>query len=117
MSTITMPHAPTVRVSMAPRRRQPAVRLTIRGRVVVLLVGLALALALAFVLGSGSAATERPGADSTRVVTVGAGQTLWQIAAETSPDRDVRETVRTIMRLNGLETAAVQAGQRIRVPR
>jgi Tfp pilus assembly protein FimV len=103
-----------------PSVRHASVRLTRRGRVAVLLLGLVLALAVGVFVGAGSVATERPGTPPpTRVVMVGSGDTLWDIAADaavaTGTD-DVRDMVTRIVRLNALESGMVLAGQRLRVP-
>ena len=75
-------------VTSAPRRttEPAAVRLTRRGRLVLLLAVIA-ALAITVVaLGSSTVATSEVGAvPATTVVTVQEGQTLWQIAAENHP--------------------------------
>ena len=124
MSTMTIHEVrlSPARVSRPATRRveRPStVRLTRRGRVTVLLLGLALALAGGIFLGAGSAATERPGAESTRVVQVGTGDTLWEIAAAAAAatgEDDVRTMVDRIEHLNALESGMVLAGQRLRVP-
>ena len=125
MSTMTIHEvrlSPTRVARPAARRveRPSTVRLTRRGRVTVLLLGLALALAGGIFLGAGSAATERPGdPDRTRVVQVGTGDTLWAIAADAAAatgEDDVRAMVDRIERLNALESGMVLAGQRLRVP-
>jgi hypothetical protein len=124
MSTMTIHEvrlSPTRVARPAVRRveRPSTVRLTRRGRVTVLLLGLALALAGGIFLGAGSAATERPGAESTRIVQVGTGDTLWAIAADAAAatgEDDVRAMVDRIERLNALESGMVLAGQRLRVP-
>ena len=129
MSTMTIhevrlspTRVPTRVVRPAARRveRPSTVRLTRRGRVTVLLLGLALALAGGIFLGAGSAATERPGTpEPTRVVQVGTGDTLWAIAADAAAatgEDDVRDMVDRIERLNALESGMVLAGQRLRVP-
>jgi hypothetical protein len=118
MSTITATRVMDVPV----RRGRPTstVRLTRRGRLVVLLLGLALALAAGVFLGAGSVATERPGTpEPTRIVMVGSGDTLWDIAADAaaaSGETDVRSMVTRIERLNALDSGMVLAGQRLRVP-
>jgi Tfp pilus assembly protein FimV len=124
MSTMTIHEvrlSPTRVSRPAARRveRPSTVRLTRRGRVTVLVLGLALALAGGIFLGAGSAATERPGAESTRVVQVGTGDTLWEIAADAATatgEDDVRAMVDRIESLNALESGMVLAGQRLRVP-
>jgi Tfp pilus assembly protein FimV len=108
---------PAVRLA---ERRPSAVRLTRRGRAVVLLLGLVLALAAGIFLGAGSVATERPGTpEPTRIVQVAPGDTLWAIAADAAAvtgEDDVRSMVDRIEQLNALESGMVLAGQRLRVP-
>jgi hypothetical protein len=125
MSTMTIhevrlvPRAATL-PAVRPAVRRSAVRLTRRGRVVVLLLGVVLALAAGVFLGAGSVATEHPGTPApTAIVMVGAGDTLWGIAADAAAatgEDDVRAMVARIERLNALESAMVLSGQRLRVP-
>ena len=125
MSTMTIHEVrlvPSRSARPAVRRvEQPStVRLTRRGRVVVLLLGLAITLAAGVFYGAGSVATERPGTpEPTRVVTVGTGDTLWAIASDAAAatgEDDIRAMVTHIERLNALESGMVLAGQRLRVP-
>ena len=93
------------------------VRLTRRGRLVVLALGVLLVLTIGFVLASGSVATDHPGTpEPTRVVMVGSGDTLWDIAAGIADDGDVRAMIDRIERLNALDSGMVVAGQRLVVP-
>ena len=118
MSTMTLdtmfrPSAPV----RAPRR--PAtVRLTQRGRLVVVAAALLVAFAVGvFVTAAGSMATQEPGTpEPTRIVQVGSGDTLWGIAAELADDGEVRAMMEQIERLNALDTTVLQAGQRLVVP-
>lgn len=96
-------------------------RLTVRGRrVLAVLAALPAVIALsAAVLGGGAALASRDagapaGAFST--VTVAAGESLWTIAEEVAPDRDPRDVVDELVRLNALDTVVVQAGQRLAIP-
>jgi negative regulator of sigma E activity len=123
------PGAPRLRVvrdhdrpapAPAPRRSPSPLRLTRRGRVLARLAVAALVL-LAVVAGvlliDRSAAADsqaHPIPVSYRVVLP--GETLWQIAGEVAPGTDRRDTVARIKELNALDTAAVNAGQRIAVP-
>ena len=92
-------------------------RLTRRGRVVVLALALLVVLGLGLMLAAGSVATDEPGTpEPTRVVMVGTGDTLWDIAADLADDGDVRGMVDHIERLNALDSGMVVAGQRLRVP-
>ena len=97
-------------------RPAPALRLTRRGRavVLVLLVGLLLA---AFTLGRGSesqASSGAPRAYST--TTVHQGETLWAVAKRVAPHSDPRAVVQQIRELNKLDSAAVSAGQQLLLP-
>ena len=119
MSTMTA--STTLRPAFRSTRPQAApagqVRLTRRGRVVVLALALLVVLGLGLMLAAGSVATDKPGTpEPTRVVMVGTGDTLWDIAADLADDGDVRGMVDHIERLNALDSGMVVAGQRLRVP-
>lgn len=123
MSTIAITHVrPTPRRLPVAAAARPAVsrgevRLTRRGRLVVFVTALLMLLAVAFFLGAGSVATDEAGTpEPTRVVTIHEGDTLWAIAADLSADGDVRAMVDHIQRLNAMDTAGLQAGQKLRVP-
>lgn len=106
------PLRPAARVE--PRR---PLRLTRRGRVVlVLLPGLlALSGALVAVAGTGSAQAA-PVQPAVRTVVVGSGDTLWSIAGRLAPGADRRDVVAALQRENGLRTAEVPAGAVLRLP-
>lgn len=94
----------------------PSLRLTRRGRLVVFMTGLLLVLALGVLWGSGSVASEQPGADATLTVQVEPGDTLYDLAARVTTDGDVNAMVEEIQQLNHLESSMVYAGQKLRVP-
>ena len=48
--------------------------------------------------------------------TVVYGDTLWDIAAQHAGDRDVRQVIHQIQRLNGLDSAQIHPGQVLLVP-
>jgi Tfp pilus assembly protein FimV len=101
----------------APAAPRSTVRLTRRGRLVVFFAALSVVLMAGFFLGAGSVATGEAGTPApTTTVMVEPGDTLWGIAAEASDGGDVRETMREIERLNALESVALNAGQKLRVP-
>ena len=94
-------------------------RLTRRGRVVfTALAALPLVIwVLVLVLGSGAAAADVDSAGATfEYVTVGQGDSLWAIAEAIDPSGDVREVIAEIVRLNGLDDAVVEPGQRLALP-
>ncbi|HEU0132192.1 MAG TPA: LysM peptidoglycan-binding domain-containing protein [Mycobacteriales bacterium] len=115
--TFDTPLRPRTGGSAAARATRPAaVRLTRRGRVLVLLVLVTLVLA-AFSLGRTSAsagATRRAPAPTT---VVQPGETLWSIARRVAPEADPRATVARLTRLNDLGARPIVAGQRLVLPR
>ncbi|MBM7516316.1 LysM peptidoglycan-binding domain-containing protein [Nocardioides nitrophenolicus] len=127
MSTLTVaPRVTQVRRSATAARpvaARPAprgqVRLTRRGRAVVFLLALVAVTLAAVWLAAGSAATrDGGGAPQVQLVTVGPGDTLWDIASDaaaTSGD-DVRDMMQTIQQLNTLDGSVVYVGQELRVP-
>jgi hypothetical protein len=114
MSTMTIDQILDRPTRPAPRG---GVRLTRRGRLVVLVIAVLAILAVGLVVASGSVATGEPGApEPTRVVMVGSGDTLWGIAADLADDGDVRSMIDRIETLNALDSGMVVAGQRLLVP-
>ena len=101
-----------------PARPRSTVRLTRRGRVVVLVAALLVAFAIGvFVTAAGSVATQEQGTpEPTEIIQVGSGDTLWGIASELADDGDVRAMMERIERLNALDSSVLQAGQRLVVP-
>ncbi len=113
MSTLN----PTTTITSSRPASTRSLRLTRRGRVVVFLFCVAVLLGVGFALAGGSMATAEKGeAEPTEIITVGTGQTLWDIAADLSDDGDVREEMRRIERLNALDSTMLVAGQRLAVP-
>jgi hypothetical protein len=93
-------------------------RLTRRGRLVTAAATLLIAvLTLVGVVSRAGALRETapvPASAPAQVV-VAPGETLWSIAERVAPDRDPRTVVAGIQRLNDLPTAAVRAGQTLRL--
>jgi hypothetical protein len=52
----------------------------------------------------------------TALVRVGAGETVWDVAARVSPQSDQGAVVERIRQLNGLVGSAVRPGQQLQVP-
>ena len=98
--------------------RPAALRLTRRGRLVVVALFLATLFAGGVLFGSTSTrATAEPGvAKDYQYLVVQPGQTLWGIAKQVAPGDDPRATIEAIRRLNGLPDTGVEAGQRIALP-
>jgi Tfp pilus assembly protein FimV len=96
-------------------------RLTVRGRrVLAALAALpaVIALSLAMLSGGSALASRDTGfsGESFTTVTVGTGDSLWSIAQEVAPAADPRDVVDAIVRLNGLDSGAILAGQRLSIP-
>lgn len=116
MSTLTIGPAfqPVVVRRPVPRTQ---VRLTRRGRVVVLLAALIVAFAVAiFAAGSVVATGEAGQPEPVKVITVGSGDTLWAIASDLADDGDVRSMMQQIESLNAMDGGLLSAGQKLVVP-
>ncbi|HET8662510.1 MAG TPA: LysM peptidoglycan-binding domain-containing protein [Micromonosporaceae bacterium] len=104
---------PAVRGSGA--RPAAPIRLTVRGRVVVL--GLLLALAgLVVVLAAPASEAANP-AGAAPVAVVLPGDTLWSVAQRHVPGSDPFGAIEEIRRLNGLRDYTIHPGQRLVLPR
>lgn len=97
-----------------------SVRLTRRGRTVLVLLLAALLLS-AFSLGRQDtrAATVSGGgaAPAPATTTVQPGESLWSVAQRIAPENDPREVIAQIRRLNDLQSAELQVGQHLLLPR
>ena len=116
------PAANAVKTAKA-RAVQPPLRLTRRGRIVLVGVPLillsVLLISLAGFLNSPAKAADSASELSltpTVSVTVQPGQSLWEIAGTVSPERDTRDVVADIVQLNNLDGGRVMPGQQIFVP-
>ncbi len=93
-------------------------RLTRRGRIVLVLGFLTLALALMVPFGGGVAATLTGGTpEPVRIVEVHPGDTLYGIAGDLAKPGHIREMVHRIQELNSLPGGQIQEGQKLAVPR
>ena len=109
------------------RQERPAggVRLTRRGRIVLIALVVIILLVGYWVTarrgaGASSGGGDAPGSRApdggAEVVEVGRHDTLWDIASRGRPEADPRITVRRIIDLNGLPGAIIQPGQRLKLP-
>jgi hypothetical protein len=101
----------------------PPLRLTRRGRIV--LIGIPLVILAAILLSlAGFLNSPAKAADSTAdltltptvSVTVQSGQSLWAIAGSVAPERDPRDVIADIVQLNNLSAGGVVPGQQLFVP-
>ncbi len=91
------------------------VRLTRRGRLVLVTFLLALIGLAAAVAAPASEAADPAGPPAT--VVVHPGDTLWSIAGRCVPGRDPFGTIEEIRRLNELDGYTIHAGERLVLPR
>lgn len=108
---------PAGRVGARGTRATGSLRLTRRGRLVLLVAFVAVLFAAITVFGGHSAATGEKGVPvETRMVVVSEGDTLWGIAGQIAEPGQTREMVHQIQELNALSGAALVEGQRLAVP-
>lgn len=118
-------NAPSLASATSVQRKEslPPLRLTRRGRIV--LIGIPLAVLAALLLSlAGFLTSPAKAADSaaglsvtpTVTVTVQAGQSLWAIAGAAAPERDPRDVIADIVQLNNLTAGGVVPGQQLFVP-
>lgn len=90
-------------------------RLTRRGRVVLVVIPALLALSGAL-LAAGPGVAEAAPHVAPHTVVVRSGESLWTIAERVAPRTDPRTTIAEIERVNGLSSAQVDAGVVLRLP-
>lgn len=90
-------------------------RLTARGRVVLVAVALLL-IGAGVLFGSVAQATDVPRGLEVTTHSVVPGDTLWSIAASVNPGVDNRDIVREIEELNGMSSGRILAGQVLLLP-
>jgi hypothetical protein len=118
MSTVTMNRLVTYR-SIIERAPQPRLRITARGRAVLLALAAApLIVAAAFfgLNGGGAVATADSSTGTFHYVTVESGESLWQVAQSIAPNSDPRDVVAQVMQFNRLDSSDVMAGQQLAIP-
>ena len=97
--------------------RRPPLRLTRRGRTVVLAFFVLLASLASAVLFTTASRASDPDTGPAPTVVVQPHDTLWSIATRTSPRRDPYAAVAEIQRLNNLEGYVVHPGETLVLPR
>ena len=106
-----------VRANTRPSART-AVRLTRRGRLVLMLAFLGLAVALMIPMSGWATASLTGGTpEPVRVVEVAPGDTLYGIASEIAEPGQIRAMVHRIQELNSLPGGQIEEGQKLAVPR
>ncbi|MFZ9360747.1 MAG: LysM peptidoglycan-binding domain-containing protein [Candidatus Nanopelagicales bacterium] len=95
----------------------PTLRLTKRGRFVLILATLtAVSAFVAPSLTSSAKASLDQAGNKSQLIVVSPGETLWTIASRVNPEADPRAVIEEIKNLNVLEGTSVYAGQVLRIP-
>lgn len=125
MSIGAFPTAPRAAASRATASRAatsraatPRLRLTRRGRAVLMTLVAAPLVGVAMFVGlnaGGAVATDQPGVPLETVI-VDSGESLWDIAAVVAPGSDPREFAAEVMQLNRLASPTLQPGQQLAIP-
>lgn len=89
-------------------------RLTCRGRAVLILLSAAMLVTALVAVVSPIAQAAGPAAE--RTVVVRSGETLWGIARRADPRTDPRDAVLELQQVNHLVDASIQPGQVLRLP-
>ena len=120
---VSVQHLTSVPEVHSRKESLPPLRLTRRGRVVLIGIPLVLLAALLLLLAGFLNAPAKAADDAadltltpTVSVTVQSGESLWGIAAEVAPDRDARDVIADIVQLNNLSGGTVLPGQQLFVP-
>jgi hypothetical protein len=113
--------APAVRSGAVarPAKRtapEPSLRLTRRGRLVLVVLPAILAATCSLIAVGGPLVPAEAAPAASRSVVIGAGDSLWSLAERLAPNADPRDVVAEFERVNGLHDAGVQAGARLVVP-
>ena len=104
-------------VAQTVRRAEPPLRLTRRGRAVVLTALALIACAASVVLFTTASRASTEPATPAPTITVRPGDTLWDIAARVAPGTDPQGEVDRLMRRNHLTDAGqLRPGMQLQVP-
>jgi nucleoid-associated protein YgaU len=115
--TVARAAAPTRPAPSArPATRSARLRLTRRGRLLLVVLPSVLAATCGLVAVAGPLVPAQADPATSRSVVVGAGDTLWSIAERVAPNADPRDVVARLEAANGLPDATIQAGARLVLP-
>jgi LysM repeat protein len=108
---------PSVRYVPSVRPARAHLRLTRRGRGVLLTIVAAPLVAIALFAGlNAGGATATSSSTPLSTVTVASGQSLWQLARHIAPNADPRDVISDIIDVNQLASADVYPGERLEIP-
>jgi len=112
-ATYVAPALPGLRRSRTAAHAPSSLRITRRGRLVVVALALLVVLLPGAWRAMATAQVDRPGAVA---VTVQPGDTLWGIASSVDPGADPRALIAEIRDVNGLAQSGLTPGQVLQVP-
>ena len=104
-------------VAQTVRRAEPPLRLTRRGRAVVLTALALIACAASVVLFTTASRASTEPATPAPTITVRPGDTLWDIAVRVKPGRDGQAAVAELRKINRLDSVDLQPGQVLILPK
>jgi Tfp pilus assembly protein FimV len=108
-----------------PTRRDPRaaalaarshLRMTRRGRAVLLGLVATPLVVIALVAGINAGGATATGSAPLATVTVTSGETLWQVATQVAPKADPRDVIADILSVNTLASSDLQPGEKLRIP-
>ncbi|MCU1597451.1 MAG: hypothetical protein JWQ47_1190 [Glaciihabitans sp.] len=111
---------PSTAVRSTTARRAAArsrLRMTKRGRAVLLMIVAAPVVVLALFFGiNAGGATATTSSTPLQTITMPAGESLWQVATEIAPKADPRDFIADVVSVNQLSSTNVQPGQTLEIP-
>ena len=119
MSAVPISAVPmsAVTAGFAGGAQRSHLRMTARGRAVLLTLVAAPLVVAALALGlNAGAATGTSSSTPLQTVTVVGGETLWGLAHQIAPTADPRDVIANIMSVNQLSTADIQPGEKLEIP-
>ena len=108
-------------IAINPQIVRPAIRRSRKANIrlarSLVVLSLAVVLGAGFAMQAGAGSKLQPAKpDSFVTVTVAPGETVWSIAKALNSNGDLRQLVDQIITVNGLQSADLTAGSKIRVP-
>ncbi|MBM7051277.1 LysM peptidoglycan-binding domain-containing protein [Rothia sp. ZJ1223] len=108
---------PRAEQPIMPHVERPRPRFGVRRLALMTLAALVALGALAFIVPRDAQAGESLRvSEVSYTLTVKHGQSLWEIAQQVEPERDTRDVMSEIMKINGLTDTALSAGQDLEIP-
>jgi LysM repeat protein len=92
------------------------VRVTRRGRIVLVFAVMLLAVIAGITVGHGSSLAADRSHPVRHTLIVAPGETLWSVAARIAPQQDPRLIVADLEALNHLSSPSIEAGEQLVVP-